>query len=305
MTGQRITYRLMTAADVQVTAYIRKNALVWLASTEGRSRDTWMPMLAPHFAHIIRTDPEGSFVAEINGLVVGYAQGFVRGDIWFLAQLFVQPDVHAHGIGRELLRRALDYARAKGARIFSVVSSTSPAAQSLYMRSGMYGVGIGYRMAGPVEPLLALPGPDGNQKTIVDCSGWLDRIDDLDRGVFGAARRQDHELYLRGDRIFAGASFGLTRDGEFAGYAYADESGWVGPLAAPTPEGQLPLLRLCAAWLRDREVGDGRTYVLSLNPTLMHALLAAGWRIGGWTFLLASGPFGKFDRYHPSGGLLL
>ena len=109
-----------------------------------------MPELASHLAHIVETDPGGCVVAEIGGLVVGYAQAIVRGDIWFLAQLFVQPEVHALGVGQELLRRSMQYGRDRSVRIFSVVSSTSPAAQALYMRSGMYAIGIGYRVTGPV-----------------------------------------------------------------------------------------------------------------------------------------------------------
>jgi ribosomal protein S18 acetylase RimI-like enzyme len=135
----------------------------------------------PRARHILSTDPAGSFVATINGLVVGFTQGFVRGDIWFLAQLFVHPEVHARGIGRTLLKLALDYGREAGCGIFSVVSSTSPVAQSLYMRSGMFAFGIGYRIAGPVEALLDLPEADGAKKLVVNCSGWQDRIAELDR----------------------------------------------------------------------------------------------------------------------------
>ena len=29
------------------------------------------------------------------------------------------------------------------------------------------------------------------------------------------------------------------------------------------------------------------------------------WKIDHWTFLLASQPFGRFERYLPSGGMLL
>jgi ribosomal protein S18 acetylase RimI-like enzyme len=294
------TYRLMTEADVPVTAYVRKAALEGLDREQGRDPPPWQPRLGGHFGHIIRTDPGGSWCAEIEGLVVGYAQGFVRGDIWFLAPLFVQPEVHGGGIGRELLRRAMDYGRGRGARIFSVVASTSPVAQALYMRAGMFGLGIGYRFDGPVAPLLELPEPQANRKRIVDCSGWLDRIEQLDIELYGASRRQDHEYYLTSPQ-----SFGLTHDGVLDGYGYVDERGWIGPLAAREPEGQLPLLRMAAEHLRDRNVDEGHIWVLSLNEVMMHALLAAGWKFDRWTFFLSSGPFGKFDRYQPSGGLLL
>ncbi len=47
----------------------------------------------------------------------------------------------------------------------------------------------------------------------------------------------------------------------------------------------------------------GATGVLGEATT--RAFLDAGWKIDRWTFLLASRAFGRFDRYLPSGGMLL
>lgn len=299
--------RSMTTEDLAPAAYVRKYAMEGLLRGEGRDPWPWIPGNDFAQRHILRTDPGGCWVAEINGLVVGFAQGFVRGDIWFLAQLFVHPEVHAIGIGQELLRRAYDYGVERGAGVFSVVSSTSPVAQALYMRAGMFAFAIGYRLSGSIDALLDLPQPDGNKKTIVDCSGWQDRIADLDRATFGAERREDHAYYLDPTSwsLDESASFGLTRDGDFLGYGYALTSGFIAPLVAYKPEDQLPLLRLCAEWLHDHQVSDGSMWVISHNQTLHSALLGRGWRVGGWSFLKANRPFGKFDRYHPAGGVLL
>ena len=108
----------------------------------------------------------------------------MRGDIWFLAQLFVQPEVHSLGIGGALLAPSESVRRdANGARVFSVVSTAQPVSQSLYMRHGMFAIGIGYRMTGELEPLRQLPDPDATKKTIVDCGRWQDSIAKLDRDV--------------------------------------------------------------------------------------------------------------------------
>jgi predicted N-acetyltransferase YhbS len=243
----------------------------------------------------------------LNGVAVGYAMALVRGDVWFLSQLFIQPDQQGHDIGTELLRRAQQYAHDRGARVFSVIASTSLAAHTLYMRVGMFATGIAYRMSGPLEPLLALPRAAAGTREAADLSGWQDGIADLDREVFGAERRQDHALYLRSDEASAPkGSFGLVRDGALVGYAYALANGlFIGPIAAREAADQLPLLRMAAAWLLEHESSAGNMMVLSHNQTLLRALLAAGWRSLRWTFLLTSEPFGQFDRYHPSGGTLL
>jgi ribosomal protein S18 acetylase RimI-like enzyme len=304
---QRTLVRPMTPDDVGAAAYVRKYALDGLMRSEGRDPWPWIPGNDFAQRHILRTDPGGCWVAEVSGLVVGVAQSFVRGDIWFLAQLFVHPEVHGRGIGHQLLLRSHDYGVERGATVFSVVSSTSPAAQAMYMRAGMFAFAIGYRLAGSIEPLLDLREPGTNRKTIVDCSGWQDRIAELDRATFGAERREDHAYYLDPASwpFEESASFGLTRDGQFLGYGYALTSGFVAPLAAYDPADQLPLLRLCAGWLHDRGVVEGNMWVLSPNQTLMTALIERGWKVRGWSFLKANRPFGKFDRYHPAGGVLL
>jgi GNAT superfamily N-acetyltransferase len=306
--GARFTLRPMTASDCGVAQYIGREAMDWLRRSQGQEVEPWQPRAPSTQRHLLGTDPGGAWIAEINGVPVGYALSLVRGDIWFLSQLFVQPDQHGHGIGRVLLERAQAYGRDRGARIFSVIASGSPAAHGLYMRAGMFAVGIGYRMLGPLEPLLALPGAEANKKRIVDCGGWQDRMADLDREVFGAVRRQDHAYYLSNDDYAEHASFGLSRDGDLLGYGYAfafADGPYIAPMAAYEPADQLPLLRMAAEWLLAHETSSGSMLVLSANKTLLGALLAAGWRSQGWTFLMTSEPFGRFDRYHPAGGALL
>jgi len=307
MTQRHITnYRPMTEADVSATMLLRKAALDWLTRSEGREPSVWMPGHGDTLVHLVRTDPGGASVCEINGTLVGFGMALVRGDIWFLAQLFVLPDVHTLGVGSELLRLARAYGEARGARIYSVVASTSPVAQALYMRAGMFATGIGYRMTGPFAPLRALPAPVASVQAVEGIAGWQDDIAALDREVFGAERRQDHAFYLADDPSGAErASLGLIRDGRLIGYAYTDSDGYLAPVAAYEPADQAPLIRMAADWLAAREVESGSIWTVSYNRTLIGALLAAGWRVNSWSFFLTSEPFGRFDRYHPAGGVLL
>jgi hypothetical protein len=254
---------------------------------------------------LLSTDADGAWVATLGETVVGFAMGFTRGGIWFLAQLFVQPEMHARGAGQELLKHAIEAGRARGATVFSVVSSTSPAAQSLYMRAGMFALAIGYRMRGPVDALLSLPQPQDNQKLVVECGGWLDRFDQLDRTVFGAPRRDDHRLYMADVWRSEPYSFALNRGGELSGYGYAMANGHIGPFAAYDAADVPPLMRMAGEWLRERGTEEANGYFLTSNPTALAPLLHGGWKVGGWTFFLASQPFGQFDRYVPGGGLML
>ena len=175
------------------------------------------------------------------------------------------------------------------------------------MRAGMMTAGVGYRISGPVDALLALPEPQANQKRVVDCSGWQNRIAALDREVWGAELRDEHALFLHGGGTLAEESgwFALTQDGDLLGYGYVSDDGWTGGIAARDPATQLPLLRMAGDWLAERGVERANLFCISHNATVLGALLAAGWRIDTWNYFMTSGPFVQTDRYVPSGGLLL
>jgi GNAT superfamily N-acetyltransferase len=301
-----ITVRPMAAADISASVLVRKAAGEWLRATENRAPgEPWTPERPLALLHFLRTDPGGSWVAEMNGVLVAYAQAFVRGDIWYLAQLFVLPEIHNHGAGARVLAAAQRYGSERGARIFAVSASTSQPAHGLYMRAGMYANGIGYRLRGPVAPLCALPAPVGRQNRIVDCEGWRDRIAALDREVWGAERREDRAWLMSGEFQQQDTAFGLSEGGELLGCGHAADDGWIGMVSAREPGLQPPLLCCAGEWLRERGVEQGTLYCLSQNQTVLGTLLGAGWRITDWTFPLASEPWGRFDRYVPAGGMML
>ena len=64
------------------------------------------PPAAPRIAlvrHFLAHDAERCFVAEADGRIVAFTGAFVRDRTWFLAWLFVRPEVQAHGVGQRLL----------------------------------------------------------------------------------------------------------------------------------------------------------------------------------------------------------
>jgi ribosomal protein S18 acetylase RimI-like enzyme len=310
MPEPQVTYRPMAATDIAAARYIGRAASDALGAETNVPRRTLEPSTSPWLHHMLRTSPECCWVADA-GFPIGFAMGFVRGDVWYLSQLFVYLDFQASGAGKELLARSMAAGRAAGARVFAVVASESLAAQSLYTRSGMAARGLFYRLEGPTASLLDLPPPEANRKRVVDCAGWLDQIAALDTQVWGAERRIDHEHYLSDDSLDGGeqSAFALTRDGVLAGYGYAYKSpsgiGYVAPLAAALPQEQPALLHMAGEWLSDRSVETVRAAIVSHNTTAIEALLEAGWRITGSNVFMTSQPFGQFDRYIPAGGASL
>jgi ribosomal protein S18 acetylase RimI-like enzyme len=57
----------------------------------------------------LKDDPDGLWVAEDAGEILGFAWSWVCDDLWFLTQLFLPTAHQGRGIGNELLQRTLEH----------------------------------------------------------------------------------------------------------------------------------------------------------------------------------------------------
>ena len=72
----------------------------------------------------LKDDPDGLWVAEADGEIVGFALSWVCGDLWFLAELFVAPGHQGRGVGNELLARTFEHAGKAGTTNKSLITFT-------------------------------------------------------------------------------------------------------------------------------------------------------------------------------------
>jgi ribosomal protein S18 acetylase RimI-like enzyme len=87
----------------------------------------------------IKNDPVGLWVAEDGGEILGFAWSWVCGDLWFLAQLFVNPAQQGRGIGNELLKLTLEHARKSKAVHRALITFTfNRVSQGLYIQHGLF-----------------------------------------------------------------------------------------------------------------------------------------------------------------------
>ncbi len=215
-------------------------------------------------AHLLDTDPEGCWVAEVGGEVVGVALGLVRDDVWGFSLFGLLPEHQGRGLGGELLRAALTYA--DGRRGGIILSSVNPAAMRAYFRSGFrilptVALGGVPRLDGIPAGLRSRPGdPDADGAT----------IDLASRHVRGASHRRDVPTMLGSSRLLVleGEGFAVHRDGKVALLAAtSDEAArdlaW-SCLAEAPPGGTVEMEFLAAG--NDWAVDVGLRAGLSLSP---------------------------------------
>ena len=251
--------------------------------------------------HPMRTDPDLAWIADQDGEPVGFSVGFVRGELWFLSDLFVLPEAHGKGIGGALLQRCLAGGMAHGARIRAVASSGDPAAQALYIRAGMVPRFPLFGIKGAVRGLCDLPAARQKIARATATATWIRKLGDLDEIVWGRRRDCEHRFWLEESRLTCLAI--IDASGRPAAYAYRGPNR-LGPFGARSPRLQIALLRAIGD-ASGNGAAETEIRVPGLNATMLAALLASGFRIDHAGLFMTSRPFGRFDRYVPSGGTLL
>ncbi|MEU6235554.1 GNAT family N-acetyltransferase [Kitasatospora sp. NPDC047058] len=222
-----------TAADAEAVQLIARDAFAALPGARPAAGPPAPPVhQLARTRHLVRTDPEGCWLAELDGGPVGAVLSLRREGLWVLALLAVLPQVQGKGVGRLLLERAAAYGR--GCLRGMLCAAPSPAAVRRYRLAGF-----------TLHPAMRLSGR-------VDRSGLVDPgdipvhagngthrhlLDSVDRRLRGAAHGPDHELLLGHceELLVADALAG-------SGYCYRD-GGEVRLLAATSKRIAARLLR--------------------------------------------------------------
>ena len=306
-----VTYRLAREDDLSAMRLIQSKALYDLVVTRSGRDPSAIDITeepSAEMGHLLKTDPKLAWLAIEDGRPIGISVGFVRDELWFLADLFVLPEAHGKGVGGELLKRCLAAGVARGARIRAVASSQELGAQMLYIRAGMVPRFPLFGINGAAQGLRELPKPRASAKEAIRqvelSRAWIRKLGDLDTTIWGRRRDGDHRFWLAESRLNCLAIHDAS--GALLAYAYySKESGRIAPLAARRASQQLPLLRAIGEALSNPASATVEFRVPGINMTVLSALMRAGFKIDHVGQFMASRIFGRFDRYLPSGGTLL
>jgi GNAT superfamily N-acetyltransferase len=235
---------------------------------------------------LLETDPGGAWVAEEDGRVVGAALALDRDGVWGLSLLVVLPDHQSCGLGRELLRRSLEYAGG-GRRGAIILASPDPRALRAYARAG-FEAHPSFSAAGrPHVPKPPATVRAGDERDLPLC-------DAVDRAVRGAPHGSDIEAMLR-----AAGRLLVVPD---RGYAVVGRGGLY--LLAALDEAAARDLLLAALAAAPAGEDTHVECITSAQQWAVAPLLDAGMTLKSGGAVFVRGDVGPFAPYLPSGAYL-
>jgi GNAT superfamily N-acetyltransferase len=287
-----LSYRHARESDLQAVSEVYWDALLDVYRRHGFDDTRGSRTVNPFYDFCLGHEPQGFFVAEDTGGLVGAAFSWVRGRLWFLSHLFVRPSMQGRGVGGALLELSRRYGRASGADVHAVVTMAfNTVSVGLYMRSGMY----------PIQDIHLMSAPGPLQQDTTAGADWgalepgaagIEALDALDRRILGHSRELHHRFFMN----LPGTTCRVLYNGpQAAAYVYIHADGRIGPACAL--EG-LPFEEVIAAAGRSN-VGSGGLSLMvpASNRSALQAALSGGFNIILPYVLLSSRPFGTWERY--------
>jgi ribosomal protein S18 acetylase RimI-like enzyme len=217
------TVRILTERDIPAAQRLRE-----LAKWNQIDQD-WRNLLS--------FEPNGCFVAEMDGRVVGsatstrYLPNSGPGSFGWIGMVLVDPDYRRHGIGSTLLKRCIEYLKECG--VETVKLDATPMGKLVYEKLGFRdeykierweGVGSKTCVYGEIDAALS-------NASLAD----LDELEDYDAPIFGVRRRMIIEAWLRN---WPECSLVARLHKQVVGYALARRGSnfqQIGPIIADDP----------------------------------------------------------------------
>jgi GNAT superfamily N-acetyltransferase len=246
----------------------------------------------------LKDDPDGLWLAEENGEILGFAWSWVCGDMWFLAQLFVSPGQQGRGIGNELMKRTLQHAeRSNAGNKVLITFAFNKVSQGLYMRNGLFPRFPVYSLAVARDHLVSkLQGPIFDCTPLKEDAASLDRIALADQRAMGVSREKHHRYLIRDDGTMG---YDLYDGTDWVGYAYIDVAGHIGPVAVMQPQAVATAFRTALHLAAKTDSPQISAFLPGANEIALNIAMEYAMQIKFPMLLMSSHDFGNWTQYLP------
>jgi ribosomal protein S18 acetylase RimI-like enzyme len=245
----------------------------------------------------LNDDPDGLWIAEEDGRILGFAFSWVCGDLWFLAELFVAPDQQGRGIGNELLKRTFEHAQKAGATTHALIAiAFNRVSQGLYIRHGLYPRLPVYSFSIAREALLGrLQRTPLRCVPIEDTASHLQSLAQIDAQALGVSRAKHHRFLIDGG---AAKGFLLYEADDCVGYVYVVD-GHIGPLAVARPDAMGAAFRTALDLAAQGGSAQVSAFLPGVNDAALRVAAGHGMRLVFPMVLMSNRDFGDWTRYLP------
>ena len=292
-----IVYRPARAEDLE-----RADGLVVQSINDLTERHGFGQMVKsrpPHFQRFsLADDPDGLWIAEDGGEILGFAFSWACGELWFLSQLFVSPDHQGCGIGNELMKRTLDHAQKTGATHKALITfAFNRVSQALYIRHGLLPRVPLYDFVIERELLKKrLPRAQLRSAPLADQASHLQCLAAIDARTLGLSREKHHRFL-----IHDGATKGVLfyEDQECVGYVYFSPGGHIGPLAVAKLDALGPAFATALNLAAAGNSPQISAFLPGPSEAALRMAVECGMRIAFPMMLMSSRDFGDWSLYLP------
>jgi GNAT superfamily N-acetyltransferase len=294
--GVSITYRPTRRAELQRHQNLIVTAINDLTDRHGfTAMASVRPAVFQHFS--FDDDARGLWTAEGAEEIVGSAFSWVCDDLWFLAELFTAPGYQGGGIGRELLRRTLNYANQAGATKRALITfSFNTISQGLYIRDGLFPRLPLYMFAGARKSRDEMVRDQMPEITALEATeAHVASLVRLDKSALGISREKHHR-FLFSDPTVKGFLF--SENGQPTAYAYVSSTGHVGPLAVSNSALMESVLK-AAFKIAEAESSQVSAFLPGNCEAALKVASERGMRITLPMVLVSDQDFGDWRRYLP------
>ena len=292
-----IIYRAATNGDLEPAMEVVYQGVNDLAQRHGF--EGLVNRLTPEFhAFSLEDDPDGLWVAEEGGEVIGLGFSWVTDRFWFLADLFILPEYQGRGVGGELLQRTLAHAQKNHADNLALITfAYNTASIGLYAKQGLFPREPLYTFVAPSETLVGRvkknlawrPLDKGNQHAAL--------LAHIDASTLGFSREKHHR-FLLGDPTMNG--FLLEDEGSDVAYVYISSDGHIGPLGVISHTAMGPAFNTALALAIERGTEQVSAFLAGRNEGAVSIALKYGMRLSRTMVLMSTKAFGDWARYAPN-----